>query len=88
MSERGPTHPLNHRARAAIYGAVFLAFLDNFVLLPVIAPRAAELGGGSVAVGAAIAAYSFANLIFNLSGGFLADRFGRRRIVVWALGVS
>ena len=88
MSERGPTHPLNHRARVAIYGAVFLAFLDNFVLLPVIAPRAAELGGGSVGVGLAIAAYSFANLIFNLLGGFLADRFGRRRIVVWALVAS
>lgn len=72
----------------AIYAAVFLAFLDNFVLLPVIAPRAAELGGGSVAVGLAIAAYSFANLIFNLLGGFLADRFGRRRIVVWALVAS
>ena len=81
-------HPLNSRARVAIYAAVFLAFLDNFVLLPVIAPRAAELGGGSLAVGLAIAAYSFANLIFNLLGGFLADRFGRRRIVVWALVAS
>ncbi len=72
----------------AIYAAVFLAFLDNFVLLPVIAPRAAELGGGSLAVGLTIAAYSLANLIFNLLGGFLADRFGRRRIVVWALVAS
>jgi MFS family permease len=72
----------------AIYAAVFLAFLDNFVLLPVIAPRAAELGGGSLAVGLAIAAYSLANLTFNLLGGFLADRFGRRRIVVWALVAS
>ncbi len=79
---------MNSRARVAIYAAVFLAFLDNFVLLPVIAPRAAELGGGSVAVGLAIAAYSFANLVFNLLGGFLADRFGRRRIVVWALVAS
>ena len=77
MNEKTLNHPLNSRARVAIYSAVFLAFLDNFVLLPVIAPRAAELGGGSVAVGLAIAAYSFANLIFNLLGGFLADRFGR-----------
>ena len=88
MPEITPHHPLNSRARVAIYAAVFLAFLDNFVLLPVIAPQAAELGGGSLAVGLAIAAYSFANLIFNLLGGFLADRFGRRRIVVWALVAS
>lgn len=88
MTEKTLNHPLNARARVSIYAAVFLAFLDNFVLLPVIAPRAAELGGGSVAVGAAIAAYSFANLVFNLLGGFLADRFGRRRIVVWALVAS
>lgn len=88
VAENGQLHPLNRRARISIYAAVFLAFLDNFVLLPVIAPRAAELGGGSVGVGAAVAAYSFANLIFNLLGGFLADRFGRRRIVVWALVAS
>jgi len=88
VAEHAQLHPLNRRARVSIYAAVFLAFLDNFVLLPVIAPRAAELGGSSVAVGAAIAAYSFANLIFNLLGGFLADRFGRRRIVVWALVAS
>ena len=88
MGEIVQNHPLNSRARVAIYAAVFLAFLDNFVLLPVIAPRAAELGGGSLAVGLAIAAYSFANLIFNLLGGFLADRFGRRRIVVWSLVAS
>ena len=88
MAESVPNHPLNSRARVAIYAAVFLAFLDNFVLLPVIAPRAAELGGGSLAVGLTIAAYSLANLIFNLLGGFLADRFGRRRIVVWALVAS
>ncbi len=88
MAENVQFHPLNGRARASIYAAVFLAFVDNFVLLPVIAPRAAELGGGSVGVGMAIAAYSFANLLFNLLGGFLADRFGRRRIVVWALVAS
>jgi len=88
VAEHAPLHPLNRRARVSIYAAVFLAFVDNFVLLPVIAPRAAELGGGSVGVGMAIAAYSFANLLFNLMGGFLADRFGRRRIVVWALVAS
>jgi len=88
VADNVPNHPLNSRARVAIYAAVFLAFLDNFVLLPVIAPRATELGGGSLAVGLAIAAYSLANLIFNLLGGFLADRFGRRRIVVWALVAS
>ena len=34
---------LSRRGRAAIYVAVFLAFIDNFALLPVTGPRAQEL---------------------------------------------
>ena len=79
---------LTRRSRAAIYAAIFLAFIDNFALLPVIGPRAQELGGTPLLVGIAIAAYSLANLAFNLIGGTLADRIGRRRVVVAALVIS
>jgi MFS family permease len=80
--------PLSRRSRSAIYIAVFLTFIDNFALLPVIGPRAQELGGTPFLVGIAIAAYSLANLAFNLIGGALADRLGRRRVVVAALVIS
>jgi len=76
---------LSRTQRAAIYGAVFLSFIDNFALLPVIGPRAQQLGGTPLLVGFAIAAYSLANLAFDPIGGALADRFGRRRVVMISL---
>ena len=79
---------LSQRSRVAIYLAIFLAFIDNFALLPVIGPRAEQLGGTPLLVGIAIAAYSLANLAFDPIGGILADRIGRRRVVVAALVVS
>lgn len=86
MTSATPT--FTRRSRAAIYAAIFLAFIDNFALLPVIGPRAQELGGTPLLVGIAIAAYSLANLAFNLIGGALADRIGRRRVVIAALVIS
>ncbi|MFZ9975316.1 MAG: MFS transporter [Candidatus Limnocylindrus sp.] len=83
-----PATPLGRRSRTAIYIAVFLTFIDNFALLPVIGPRAQALGGTPFLVGIAIAAYSLANLAFNPIGGVLADRIGRRRVVVGALVIS
>jgi MFS transporter, DHA1 family, multidrug resistance protein len=79
---------LSKKTKAAIYFAVFLTFIDNFALLPVIGPRAQELGGTPFIVGIAIAAYSLANLAFNPIGGVLADRLGRRRVIVAALIIS
>ena len=76
------------RARLAAYAAVFLAFLDNFALLPLIAPRAQELGADALGVGLAVAAYSLTNLVLNLVGGSLTDRIGRRKILLVSLAIS
>jgi MFS family permease len=54
----------------------------------VIGPRAQQLGGTPLLVGFAIAAYSLANLAFDPIGGALADRFGRRRVVMVSLIIS
>jgi MFS family permease len=79
---------LSRRTRLAAYGAVFLAFFDNFALLPLIAPRAQELGADALGAGLAVAAYSLTNLLLNLVGGAVADRFGRRAILLLSLAVS
>jgi MFS family permease len=76
------------RARLAAYAAVFLAFFDNFALLPLIAPRAEELGADALGVGLAVAAYSLTNLVLNLVGGALTDRVGRRLVLLVSLAVS
>ncbi len=83
-----PAPAQSRAARLAVLAAVFLAFVDNFAMLPVIGPRAAELGADVLGVGAAVAAYSATNLLFNLFGGALADRFGRRTVLVSSLVVS
>jgi MFS family permease len=67
---------------------VFLAFFDNFALLPLIAPRAEELGADALGVGFAVAAYSLTNLVLNLVGGALTDRVGRRLVLLVSLAVS
>lgn len=75
-------------SRVAVYVAVLLAFLDNFALLPLIAPRAEELGADAFGVGVAVAAYSLTNLVLNLLGGTLTDRFGRRLVLLVSLAGS
>jgi DHA1 family multidrug resistance protein-like MFS transporter len=76
------------RGARAAYVAVFLAFFDNFALLPLIAPRAQELGADALGVGITVAAYSLTNLVLNLAGGVLTDRFGRRLVVLTSLAVA
>lgn len=76
------------RGRIAVPAVVLLAFLDNFALLPLIAPRAQELGADAFGVGLAVAAYSLTNLVLNLLGGSLTDRFGRRTVILASLAGS
>jgi MFS family permease len=76
------------RGLKVAYVAVFLAFFDNFALLPLIAPRAVELGADALGVGLIVAAYSLTNLVLNLAGGALTDRFGRRVVVLVSLAAS
>jgi MFS family permease len=88
LAPAGERTGVSRRVRLSAYGAVFLAFLDNFAILPLIAPRAQELGADALGVGLAVAAYSLTNLVLNLAGGSLADRIGRRSVVVASLVVS
>lgn len=74
--------------RLAVYALVFVAFVDIFAMLPTVSPYAVSLGAGSVGVGVAVGAYSASNLVFNLVGGALLDRVGRRRVLLWGLGLA
>lgn len=70
------------RAVIVAYIVVFLAFTDNFSMFPTIGPYTQYLGGGAFAMGAAVAAYSVTNLLFNIFGGIMLDRSGRRRLLL------
>ncbi|MCU0484431.1 MAG: MFS transporter, partial [Chloroflexi bacterium] len=83
-----PSRIVGQRARLAAYGGLFLAFIDNFAILPLISPRAEELGADALGVAIAVAGYSLANLVMNLVGGSLVDRLGRRSVVLVSLIAS
>lgn len=67
------------------YGLVFIAFTDNFSMLPTIGPYTQHLGGGALAMGIVVAAYSVTNLLLNVVGGIMLDRSGRRRLLLAGL---
>lgn len=41
-----------------------------------------ELGGSKSAIGGLATLQAFSNLIFMFPGGILADRFGRKRVIL------
>lgn len=73
------------RARSLVYLLLFIAFVDNFAMLPTVAPYAQQVGARLTGIGVAVAAYSLTNLVFNVVGGAVLDRVGRRRVVVASL---
>ena len=88
QGEPGAAAPIGRAGRIAVFAVVFFAFVDNFALLPVTGPYAEALGAGPLGIAVAVAAYSITNLLFDLVGGSLVDRFGRRRTLVWSLAIS
>lgn len=64
------------------YAVTFIAFFDTFALLPTVGPYAEALGATGTGMGVAVGAYSATNLIFNVVGGVLLDRAGRRRLAL------
>lgn len=80
--------PAGPRQLPIVTAATFAAFLDVFALLPIIAPAAAARGAGDVGIGVTVAAYSATGLVGNVAGGWLADRYGRRRTAAAGLVVA
>ena len=75
QGEPGAAAPIGRAGRIAVFAVVFFAFVDNFALLPVTGPYAEALGAGPLGIAVAVAAYSITNLLFDLVGGSLVDRF-------------
>jgi MFS family permease len=69
-------------------GSLFaLRMLGLFVILPVFAVHAPDLRGGDdlVLVGVALGAYGLTQAILQLPYGMAADRYGRKRMIVFGL---
>ena len=49
---------------------------------------AQSFGVGAAAVGATLTVYATARLLMNIPAGLLADRFGRRPLLVWGPAIT
>lgn len=70
------------KSKVILYLVVVICFLDLFIQLPIITPFALELGASEFMAGIVVAMYSFFNMIGNVAGGFLSDKFGRRNTLL------
>lgn len=65
-------------APGILRAVAFVAFLDTFAMLPVLAPYARQLGASEAQAGLIVGVYSLANLLTSAGAGVLLDRWGRR----------
>lgn len=69
--------------------AIFAAELGYGIVIPAIQLYATNVLGASIGlVGVAIAAFPFTNTFLKIFGGSMADRFGRRLMIIIGLAVS
>jgi EmrB/QacA subfamily drug resistance transporter len=68
-----------------VAGASFMEFLDGTVIAPAAPHIAADLGVRPVSVNVAITAYVLSLAVFIPLSGWLADRFGTRRVFMAAI---
>ncbi|MCG1010258.1 MFS transporter [Salinicoccus sp. ID82-1] len=71
-----------------LYLIIVICFLDLFVQLPIITPFALSLGADEYTAGIIVAIYSLFNMVGNVFGGFLSDKFGRRNMLLFGMGLQ
>jgi DHA1 family multidrug resistance protein-like MFS transporter len=63
-------------------GATFLVMAGQGVVGPLIPRYATEFGVGAAAAGLTLSVYAFARLLLNFPAGVIADKYGRRVLLV------
>ena len=79
--------PVRHRALAFLFVLMAITYLDRVCFSTTAGAMATELGLSLEQIGMAGSAFVLGYVLFEIPGGWLADRFGARtmltRIVVW-----
>jgi EmrB/QacA subfamily drug resistance transporter len=78
---------VNPRLALLVAGAFFMEILDGTVIAPAAPHIAADLGVPAVSINVAITAYVLTLAVLIPISGWLADRFGARRVFVTAIAV-
>jgi EmrB/QacA subfamily drug resistance transporter len=83
----GPAGGVHRGLALLVAGAFFMEILDGTVIAPAAPHIAADLGVPAVAINVAITAYVLALAVLIPISGWLADRFGARRVFMIAIAV-
>ncbi len=78
---------MNRRLALLVAGAFFMEILDGTVIAPAAPHIAADLGVAPVSINVAITAYVLTLAVLIPISGWLADRYGARRVFVTAIAV-
>ncbi|MGJ6122943.1 MFS transporter [Mycolicibacterium sp. Y3] len=70
-----------------VAGAFFMEILDASILTPAIPAMAAQFGVGAIDVNVAITAYLVTVAVLIPASGWMADRFGIRRVFIAAIAI-
>jgi EmrB/QacA subfamily drug resistance transporter len=70
-----------------VAGALFMEILDATIITPAIPAIAASFGVGAIDVNVAISAYLVTVAVLIPASGWIADRFGIRRVFITAIAV-
>lgn len=76
------------RRLVILFVTIFVDLMGFGIFIPVVPIYARELNASDALVGDTGALFSLMMFIFTPVWGSLSDRFGRRPIILWALGIS
>ncbi|MEJ1161654.1 MFS transporter [Prosthecomicrobium sp. N25] len=79
--------PRSRTVPLIIAAALFMEHLDSTIIATALPVMARDLGVPTVALNLAITAYLISMAVFIPASGWVADRFGARRVFVTAIGV-
>ncbi len=79
--------PVRHKVLAMMFALTLVTYLDRVCIAATATAMRAELGLSRIEMGQILSAFIWGYVLFEIPGGWLADRFGARsllaRIVIW-----
>lgn len=76
------------RRMAILFLTVFIDLLGFGLVIPILPTYAVELGASSFEVGLVMAVYALMNFIFSPFWGTVSDRYGRRPVIAFTVGIT
>ncbi len=79
--------PVRHKVLAMMFALTLVTYLDRVCIAATATAMRAELGLSRIEMGQILSAFIWGYVLFEIPGGWLADRFGARSllacIVIW-----